>query len=99
MTSEVPIDVSREIARVNELLLSKPSPGAAGRTGTWRLMKPVLDSSKCVKCGLCWLYCPDEVIEWSPGTEPRIDYDYCKGCGICASVCPKGAITMVIEGE
>ena len=92
-------EASEDIARFNEKLLSKPSIGAAGPTGSWRVMKPVIHEDKCVKCGMCWLYCPDNVIEWIPGEMPRIDYTYCKGCGLCFSVCPRNAIEMVIEGE
>jgi len=92
-------EAQQDIARFNELILSKPAPGSAGLTGTWRVMKPVIDSSKCIKCGLCWLHCPDNVIEWKSNSIPEIDYAYCKGCGVCASVCPVKAIRMVVEGE
>ncbi|MFQ6088468.1 MAG: 4Fe-4S binding protein [Candidatus Methanofastidiosia archaeon] len=63
------------------------------KTGSWRAQKPVLDREKCVKCMLCWKYCPDVAI--SP--EIEIDYEYCKGCGICAYECPTYAIVMVEE--
>lgn len=45
---------------------------------------------------LCWLYCPEGVIEVRNGV-PVVDYEYCKGCGICAAECPAGAIVMVEE--
>ena len=82
--------------------LSKPAPGSAGPTGTWRDMRPVIDESRCTRCLLCWLYCPDDVISMEPvgpGSKeiPVIDYEYCKGCGICAQVCPTKAIEMVPE--
>ena len=80
-------------------LLSRPSPGSAGRTGTWRLYKPVIKIEICTKCGMCWLHCPDDVITWKPREYPEIDYTYCKGCGVCESVCPVDAIEMVLEGE
>lgn len=85
--------------RYVEKLLSKPAVGSAGATGTWRLTKPIIHEEKCRRCGLCWLHCPDAVIQWSPGEVPRIDYTYCKGCGVCSSVCPANAIEMVLEGE
>ncbi|MBW2650045.1 MAG: hypothetical protein JRC66_03325, partial [Deltaproteobacteria bacterium] len=43
-----------------------PAVGEAGRTGEWRELRPVIDSTKCIPevkgkpaCFLCWLYCPD----------------------------------------
>lgn len=82
-----------------EKLLSKPALGSAGFTGTWKLYKPSIDAERCIKCGICWLYCPDDVITWSPRELPVVDYTYCKGCGICSNVCPVRAITMMLEGE
>ncbi len=76
------------------LPLARPSVGVSGKTGTWRVVKPVFDNSKCIKCRLCWLYCPENVIDIVEKEDAfiEIDYDYCKGCGVCAEVCPKKAI-------
>ena len=81
---------------------SKPGPGDAGRTGSWRVERPVIDYEKCTPakkqksiCHLCWLYCPDGVV--TKEIEPKIDLEYCKGCGICAEECPTKAIKMVEE--
>jgi len=72
---------------------SKPQHGAAGKTGTWRTFKPVLDRESCKNCGNCNLYCPESCID----KDLNIDYDYCKGCGICANECPSKSIKMVRE--
>ena len=64
----------------------------------WRVQRPVLDHSQCVKCLLCWVLCPEGVIDKESG-ELEIDMNYCKGCGLCAHECPKDAIKMVREGE
>ena len=65
-------------------------------TGAWRNIRPEVDRSKCLKCGICWKFCPEPAIEivdeW-----PVVDYDYCKGCGICAEECPAKCIVMVEE--
>ena len=65
-------------------------------TGAWRNIRPEIDRTKCLKCGICWKFCPepsiDIVDEW-----PIVDYDYCKGCGICAEECPAKCIVMVEE--
>jgi pyruvate ferredoxin oxidoreductase delta subunit len=72
---------------------SKPQHGAAGKTGSWRTFKPVVDKATCKKCGNCILFCPDACID----RDLNVDYDYCKGCGICANECPSKSIKMVRE--
>ncbi len=64
-------------------------------TGAWRTRYPVLDAEKCVKCGMCFLYCPVKSISREEDGSFVISYDYCKGCGICAHECRIKAITMV----
>ncbi|MEM0361904.1 MAG: 4Fe-4S dicluster-binding protein [Sulfolobales archaeon] len=83
----------------HRLPISKPEVGVGGRTGYWRFKKPVVDNGKCIRCGLCWLYCPDSSINIleSPDKYVEVDYNYCKGCGICSNTCPVKAITMVEE--
>lgn len=65
-------------------------------TGDWRTQRPVLDQNKCVKCGICFLFCPVNSISREDGNFV-ISYDYCKGCGVCAHECPKNAIGMIKE--
>ncbi len=89
MVEIVPIQYKVPIAR--------PRKGVSGKTGSWRWLRPVVDNSKCVKCFLCEIYCPDNTIIVDPEKGATIDYDYCKGCGICAQVCPTKAIDMVKE--
>lgn len=72
---------------------SRPMHGAAGKTGTWRTFKPVVDKPTCKKCGNCILYCPESCIDH----DLNVDYDYCKGCGICANECPTKSIKMERE--
>jgi pyruvate ferredoxin oxidoreductase delta subunit len=83
---------------------SYAGPGDAGRTGSWRVLRPVIDYTKCTParkgkpaCFSCWLYCPDSVV--SKTLEPEIDLEYCKGCGICSEECPTKAIAMVEESS
>ncbi|MHA1419025.1 MAG: 4Fe-4S binding protein [Candidatus Heimdallarchaeaceae archaeon] len=79
-----------------------PIVGAAGRTGDWRTLKPVVDPELCIKCNICWKFCPDNAIYRADKEKDQIikfDYEYCKGCGICANECPSKAITMVSEDE
>lgn len=75
------------------LALSEPQEGASGKTGSWRIYRPVVDREKCNGCGLCAMYCPEAAID----PELQVDMTFCKGCGVCANECPKKAITMVRE--
>ena len=67
------------------------------RTGDWRVTKkPVIDQKKCIKCFMCWIFCPDSaIIRTEKGVSE--DYEHCKGCAICAEECPVDAISMVSE--
>ena len=83
---------------------SEPGPGDGGRTGSWRVVRPVINTDLCIPakrkaeaCFICWLFCPDVVVTRT--IPPTIDLEYCKGCGICAEECPTKAITMVDEAE
>jgi pyruvate ferredoxin oxidoreductase delta subunit len=80
-----------------KLPIAKPMIGVAGKTGFWRTQKPVVDNNKCVRCFLCEIYCPVNVIRVEPETGVTINYDYCKGCGVCADVCPVNAIKLIPE--
>jgi len=76
------------------------SPGNACEyhTGSWRDQRPVLDNAKCIKCGICYIFCPEGCISQDADGYFVADLDYCKGCGICAHECWPGAITMVEGG-
>jgi pyruvate ferredoxin oxidoreductase delta subunit len=73
-----------------------PEPGSSVKykTGDWRTYKPVIDQDKCVKCLICWIYCPDMSIDQTDDGGVKVNYDYCKGCGICAQECPVKCISM-----
>jgi len=73
------------------------SPGSSRDfvTGNWRTAGyPETDTGQCIKCGVCWVVCPD--MAYSQNDEGFYDWisRYCKGCGVCAEECPKGAIEM-----
>jgi pyruvate ferredoxin oxidoreductase delta subunit len=69
------------------------------KTGDWRSMRPVTDFDLCIKCGQCYIFCPDMVYSRNEEGYYIANYYYCKGCGICARECPKDAIKMVQEGD
>lgn len=66
--------------------------------GDWRVERPVVDRAKCVKCAVCWLFCPVQCVVERPAWFD-IDLAACKGCGICAHECPHRAIAMVPETD
>lgn len=71
----------------------------SSNTGSWRLERPEVDFSECIKCRSCETFCPTNVIQVFDDKEEcvYIDFDYCKGCGVCANVCPKNCIELVPE--
>lgn len=93
------------------VLIPLTEVGSAGhKTDSWRIQKPTVDYSSCIRCMICWKFCPDNAIDISVGGDleapnervagleaPVINYDYCKGCGICANECPEKCIEMSIE--
>lgn len=81
------------------LIVVEPGNATQYQTGDWKSQRPTIDNSKCNKCGLCYIFCPEGCIKQDAEGyfEPLLFY--CKGCGICATECPRKAITMVEEEE
>lgn len=86
-------------------------PSSENSTKSWRVQRPEVDYSKCIRCMICWKFCPDDAIQITDRTgidspseriskmvAPVIDYEHCKGCGICAYECPEDCIEMEMEG-
>ncbi|MDA8123779.1 MAG: 4Fe-4S binding protein [Deltaproteobacteria bacterium] len=75
------------------------APGSAAEyhTGSWRAKRPLWENGKCIKCGLCAIYCPEGCVKETGEGYYSANLDYCKGCGICAHECWPGAIKMVNE--
>jgi len=79
--------------------VSQPGNASQYRVGDWRSNRPIWDFERCVKCGVCYLYCPDAAIHKNAEGYFEADLFYCKGCGICAMECPTRAIKMIEESE
>ena len=80
-------------------IVTKPGNASQYKTGDWRSQRPIFDNSKCNKCGLCYIFCPEGCIEQQEDGLFEANLFYCKGCGICAQECPKDVITIVEEEE
>lgn len=70
---------------------------ALRQTGNWRSERPVIELSKCKRCFLCYLYCPEAALHLDADNFPHVDYDHCKGCMICYEECPTDAISRKLE--
>lgn len=55
----------------------------------------VIETEKCIKCGLCVMSCPRKAIAREMGQVPKIDDTNCIGCGACKAKCSVGAIEIV----
>ncbi len=80
-------------------IVTEPGNARQYRTGDWRSQKPIYDFNRCIKCGLCQIFCPEGCIYPNPEGYFEADMYYCKGCGICARECWTKVITMVEEEE
>ena len=78
-------------------IVTEPGNASQYQTGDWRSQKPTYDFDRCIKCGLCQLFCPEGCVEPNPDGHFEADLYYCKGCGICARECWTKVITMVEE--
>jgi len=77
-------------------VIMEPGNAAKVNRGSWRLVRPVHHRDKCTKCKICYTYCPDAAIEWTPD-GPEINLLSCKGCMICVEECPVDAMTQEKE--
>ena len=78
-------------------VITEPGNAKAYRTGDWKSAHPVWKNERCIKCGICYLFCPEGCIRQKKDDYFEADLFYCKGCGICARECWTEAIKMVEE--
>ena len=78
-------------------IVTEPGSSREYRTGDWRSQKPTYDFTRCIKCGLCQIYCPEGCIRQNADGYFQANLVWCKGCGICHRECPTGVISMVDE--
>ncbi|MGP8080891.1 MAG: 4Fe-4S binding protein [Dehalococcoidales bacterium] len=78
-------------------IVTEPGSSREYPTGDWRSQKPTYDFTKCIKCGVCAIYCPEGCIRQNAEGHFQANLFWCKGCGICHRECPTGVIAMVDE--
>lgn len=78
---------------------TEPGSSRYNRTGDWRSSRPIWDFDKCIKCGVCSVFCPEGCIAMRKDGIPECDLEYCKGCSICVTECWTGCIAMEEETE
>ncbi len=78
-------------------VVTEPGSAKQYRTGDWKSQRPVWNHQKCIKCGICFLFCPEGCIGQNEEGYFEANMYYCKGCGICARECWTEAITIVEE--
>ena len=66
-------------------------------TASWRVLRPVLDQEKCIRCGICLSYCPVNSIHKDEEGKYEIHTTTAR-CGNLRNECIKDAIEMVPEG-
>jgi len=76
-------------------IVTEPGSASQYKTGDWRSQQPTYDFDRCIKCGICYIFCPEGCIEQNPEGYFEANLYYCKGCGICARECWTKVITMV----
>ncbi len=43
-------------------VITEPGNSVENKTGTWRVFKPVINYDKCIRCLICWQFCPEPSI-------------------------------------
>jgi len=98
--TEVPFKQAHELGWKDfdpGFVLTEAGSSVRYRTGDWRSKRPYRDNSRCIKCGLCYIFCPDMAVTRRADGFFEADLEYCKGCGICAVECQTQCIKMKDE--
>ncbi len=94
------VELAPEGADLAAPAIHLPATSEAVPTGLWRVVRPLVDRSRCRRCAwICSTLCPDGTISVDGDGFPVIDYQHCKGCLVCAASCPARAIRVVPERQ
>jgi uncharacterized protein (DUF362 family)/NAD-dependent dihydropyrimidine dehydrogenase PreA subunit len=75
------------------------STGALRFAANLLVPKPTIDSSRCIRCGVCVEACPAEpkALQWADAAHlepPVYKYSNCIRCYCCQEMCPKSAVYL-----
>jgi len=88
--------MSKFTKKMIECALIEKGAGRPFQSGDRRRL-PVWDKDRCIRCGICYVYCPDGAVYRTDDGFFDVDKDRCKGCGICHRECWFGVVSMVEE--
>ena len=58
---------------------------------------PVINTKKCILCGLCVDACPEHVLALEADGLVVANPDQCTMCAECESICPQGAVACFYQ--
>lgn len=59
-----------------------------------------IDTERCIRCGRCVTYCPQDVIRKTEDKTPVVTYlQDCQSCFLCEQYCPVQAIAVSADRE
>ena len=54
--------MSQDRSKIRALALNDINTKGGKYVANWRVYRPIIDQEKCIACGLCISYCPEEAI-------------------------------------
>ena len=91
---EATANVSKKIVQCSAVAQGDVKPF---KPGDRRAALPEWDKDRCIRCGICYLYCPHGAVRRLADGYFDVDTDRCSGCGVCHRECWFGVISMVEE--
>ena len=71
---------------------------APGKVWFWELERAVIDTGRCVQCGVCIAACPSDSLGIGVDDLPKL-VKMCTGCSLCWDFCPRGGLRYEALGE
>ncbi len=91
---EATAKVSKKIIQCTSVMKGTAKPV---KKGVHARGLPEWDKDRCIRCGVCYIYCPTGAVSRQEDGFFDVNEDRCTGCGICHRECWFGVIGMVEE--